>query len=186
MRKLIVQQLVSADGYASTQDGGIDFFDVVSDFSEVDRDNISGLRGVDTVLLGRSTYEMFVQYWPTADAELVAEAVNTAKKVVFSRTMTDAPWGRWQPCQVAKDAVPYVTSLKSSPGKDLLLWGSLSIAKSLAEAGLVDEYQLRILPVTIGRGISTFPDTPARRRMELVEAKPYRSGIVSVTYTTGQ
>jgi dihydrofolate reductase len=75
-----------------------------------------------------------------------------------------------------------VKGLKAKPGGDIMVWGSLSVARHLAEAGLVDSYQLRVLPVSIGEGVTTFPDTPGQRKLKLVAAKPYPSGVVSLSY----
>ncbi|WUI00306.1 dihydrofolate reductase family protein [Spirillospora sp. NBC_00431] len=182
MRRLIVQELVTVDGFVAGPDGELDFFDSVSDYSHVDRDNLQLLEDVDTVLLGAATYRMFVQYWPTAD-ETVATAVNTMPKLVFSSTLEEAPWGDWAPARVVKgDAAAKVADLKRQPGKDILVWGSLSLAGSLARAGLLDELQLRVVPVAIGDGRRLFPDDLGRRDLDLVEASPYPSGIISARY----
>lgn len=92
MRKVILQELVTVDGLAAGPNGELDFFDVVTDYSEVDRDNLQMLEGVDTILLGDRTYRMFVEYWPTAEGEPVAESVNTIPKVVFMSTNTSPAW----------------------------------------------------------------------------------------------
>jgi hypothetical protein len=68
-----------------------------SDYSEVDQDNLSILDQVDTILLGSRTYRMFVEYWPTAEDELMADVVNSTPKIVFSSTLDRAPWGRFEP-----------------------------------------------------------------------------------------
>ena len=90
MRKLNVQQLVTADGFVSDPGGSLEFFDAVSDYTEVDQANLAVLEHVDLILLGRRTYEMFVAFWPTAGSEVVAHAVNATPKVVFSTTTSEA------------------------------------------------------------------------------------------------
>ncbi len=185
MRRVIVQELVSLDGFAAGPDDDLDFFETVRDYSEVDSDNLEMLKDVDTVLLGAQTYRLFVDYWPTAEGEPVAEAVNTMAKIVFSATLDSAPWGRWDPVRVvATDAAAEVGRLKREPGGDMILWGSLSLAQSLLRAGLVDVLQLRMLPVALGQGRPLIPPEHGLLRLRLVEAKPYRSGIVSLTYQT--
>jgi dihydrofolate reductase len=82
VRRVIVQELTTLDGFVAGPSGELDFFEAVSDFGEVDRDNIDLLADVDLVLLGRNTYQMFVEYWPTAEGEVVAEVVNTLPKIV--------------------------------------------------------------------------------------------------------
>jgi dihydrofolate reductase len=81
------------------------------------------------------------------------------------------------------DAPTEVAALKERPGKDVLVWGSLSLVHSLFEARLVDEIQLRVCPVTIGNGLNLFP---GHLDLELTEAKPYASGIISAHYRPKQ
>ncbi|GGO72196.1 hypothetical protein GCM10012289_39680 [Nonomuraea cavernae] len=182
MRKLIIQELVTVDGYAAGPDGELDFFESVTDYSQVDQDNLQIMENVDTVLLGAATYRMFVEYWPTAD-ETVARSVNTMPKLVFSSTLDKAPWGDWEPARVVRgDAADKVAELKREPGGDIMLWGSLSLARSLIRAGLLDELQLRVIPVAVGAGQRLFPDDLGRLDLELIEAKPYSSGITSMRY----
>ena len=186
-RRVIVQELVSVDGYVAGPSGELDFFDKVADYSEVDQDNLSFLRAVDTVLLGTETYRLFVDYWPTAEGELIADAVNTTPKIVFSSTLDSAPWGRWEPARVVSgSAVDHVNQLRHAPGGDIIVWGSISVAQSLLGAGLVDEIQLRVVPIAIGHGRSLFTVDASRGGLALLEAKAYASGIVSLRYAVLQ
>ncbi len=184
MRRVIVQELVTVDGFVAGPDGELDFFDAVEDYSEVNRDNLRILEeDVDLVLLGAATYRMFVEYWPTADHELMGHAVNTVQKTVFSSTLSEAPWGEWAPAEVVNaDAVAVVTDLKQQEGKDIMVWGSLSLVRSLIGAGLVDELQLRVCPVALGSGTRLFAGGGEPLGLELAEAKPYQSGIVTLRY----
>jgi dihydrofolate reductase len=181
MRKLMVQELVSVDGMTAGPNGELDFFDAVSDYSGPDTDNLTILDTVDTILLGRVSYRMLSEYWPTADGEIVAERVNSIPKIVFSSTLSEAPWGRFEPATVvASSPVDEVRRLVSQPGGDIILWGSLTLARSLLSAGLVDTLHRVVIPVVIGRGRQLLTeDTGA---VTLVAAKPYPSGIVSLRY----
>lgn len=115
--KVIVEELASVDGFVADASGGLEFFDTVSDYSEVDQENLTVLGRVDTILLGSQTYRMFAEYWPTAEGEPVSEAVNSIQKIVFSSTLHSAPWGRWAPARVLNgDAVDHVRRLRSEPG----------------------------------------------------------------------
>ena len=183
MRKLIVQELVSADGFVSDAEGGLDFFDAVSDYGEVDRDNREQITTIDTILLGADTYRMFVEYWPTAEAEPMSNAVNSVRKLVFSSTLESAPWGEWEPAHVVSGgAVEHVSALRRESGGDIMVWGSISLAQSLLRAGLVDELQLRVVPVLIGAGRGLTTADGGIHDLRLEEAKPYASGIVSLRY----
>lgn len=63
-RRVIIQELVSVDGFVADALGRLEFFETVSDYSEVDQENLAVLADVDTIVLGRATYQMFVEYWP--------------------------------------------------------------------------------------------------------------------------
>jgi dihydrofolate reductase len=85
MRRLILQEWVSLDGFAVDKDGKLDFFPASETDQFSDRDQLAFLDSVDTILLGRKTYELFVGFWPTAttDKEIIAERLNTLPKLVF-------------------------------------------------------------------------------------------------------
>jgi dihydrofolate reductase len=149
----------------------------------VDQENQVILENVDVILLGATTYRMFVEYWPTADNEPVADLVNSIPKVVLSSTLDRAPWGEHAEAEVLRgDAVGIVADLKQQPGRDIMLWGSLTLAQSLLRTELVDEIQLRVCPIVLGSGRSLFGDAVDALRVELVEAKPFASGILSLRY----
>ena len=185
MRRLIFQEYVTLDGYAAGPDGGLEFFDSIAE--HVDADNLELLDNVDTMLLGSATYRLFVAFWPTdasAD-EPIAEKLNALRLVVVSRTMESAPWGPYQPGIVVRD-IDGVRALKAETdgdGKDIIMWGSITLFQSLLRAGLVDENQLRICPVLLGEGTPAFPTGAASPvDLELIEARPWAKGGVLVRY----
>jgi dihydrofolate reductase len=185
MRKLIVQEWLSLDGFAADKDGKLDFFPSSETDHFSDRDQLRFLDDVDTVLLGRKTYELFVGFWPTAktDEEIVADRLNTLPKVVFSSTLSEAPWGNWSPARVvSSDALTEIRRLKGEAGKHLVLWGSLTLAQQLIFADLVDEYHLQICPTMIGGGRPLFPSLPAYARLKRVEVRNYDTGVTFLRY----
>lgn len=182
-RRVIVQELVSADGFVADTSGELDFFEAVSDYREVDQENLLMLGGVDTILLGAATYRTFVEYWPTADDELVAFLVNAIPKTVFSSTLDEAPWGEHRPATVhSGSAVDHVRDLRGQTGGNIMLWGSISVVQSLLAAGLVDEVQLRVIPVALGAGRSLFAANGGPYQLALADATAFESGIVSLRY----
>ena len=186
MRKVILQELVTVDGHAAGPNGELDFFDVVTDYSEVDRDNLEVLKRVDTILLGARTYQMFVEYWPTAEGEPVAESVNTIRKTVFSSRLEEAPWGSWDAARLVRgSAADHVAVQKQRSGNDLIVWGSLSLAHSLLNANLIDEIELLVCPIVLGHGRRLFPEEIRPLSLELTEARPYGSGITRLRYRVG-
>lgn len=94
MRKLIAEEWISLDGYAEDAKGQLDFFPSSDENRYADEQQLTFLDTIDTILLGRKTYELFVDFWPTAtvDKELIADKLNSIPKVVFSNTVKRAPW----------------------------------------------------------------------------------------------
>jgi dihydrofolate reductase len=187
MRKVIVQEFVTIDGFAAGPNGELDF---VTDSSadptsgEFVDDQLAFIGTVDTILLGANTYRMFSEFWPeqTVETQGIADALNSTPKVVFSKTLEEAPWGKWEPARVvAGEARDEVGRLKGEPGKDLVLWGSIALAKSLMQDGLVDEYALWVCPVVLGQGMRLFDDGSETQRMSRLETKAY-GPLVSVRY----
>lgn len=185
MRRLIFQEYVTLDGYAAGLDGGLEFFDSIAEHT--DDDNLELLENVDTMVLGAATYRLFVGFWPTdaSDGEAIAPKLNALHLVVVSTTLDSAPWGKYDPGLVVRD-IDAVRALKAEQtGKDMILWGSISLFHSLLQAGLVDEIQLRICPVLLGEGQSAFPVGGSPVSLELIEARPWANGGVLVRYKPG-
>ncbi|RYY00660.1 MAG: dihydrofolate reductase, partial [Gammaproteobacteria bacterium] len=107
------------------------------------------------LLFGRVTYELMAGYWSTKAAKQgftkLADGMNNAEKIVFSRTLTATNWENTR--LVRHEAVDEIHRLKASGKKNMTILGSGSLASQCADAGLIDEYQLMIDPVAIGEGI---------------------------------
>jgi dihydrofolate reductase len=113
-----------------------------------------------------------------------ADMLNKTPKIVFSKTLDQAPWGKWAEARVVKtDAAEAVARLKAQPGKDMVLWGSLSLARSLTKAGLIDQYQLVVCPIVLGKGTPLFDDQAPQLDLALREARPFDRGEVALKYT---
>jgi dihydrofolate reductase len=188
VRKVVVQEFITLDGFAAGAEGELDFIAGSSDADasggEFVDDQLAFLETVDTILLGAVTYRMFADYWPrqTVETEGIADSLNATAKVVFSKTVGRAAWGDWdEPRVVAGSASDEVRRLKAEAGKDLVLWGSLSVADSLIRDGLVDEYRLWICPVVLGRGRRLFEHGLETRWLTRLESKTY-DGVVAVRY----
>lgn len=187
MRKVVVQQFVTLDGFAAGPNGELDF---VNDSSadptggEFVDDQLAFIGTLDTALLGANTYRMFAEYWPeqTAETQAIAPVLNAMPRVVFSRTLERAPWGNWEEARVvAGPASEEVRRLKDEPGGDMVVWGSLTLGESLERDGLVDEYRLFVCPVVLGQGRRLFGDKTPTRWLSLVETKPY-DRVLAVRY----
>jgi dihydrofolate reductase len=185
MRRLILQEWISLDGYAVDGEGSLDFFPASETDRYSDRDQLAFLDSVDTILLGRTTYELFVGYWPTAttDEEIIADRLNELPKLVFSNSLSEAPWGTWPPAQIVRgDAVAEIERLKAQEGQHMVLWGSLSLAQDLMASDLIDEYHLQLCPTLVGGGRELFPPRQGYANLERVDLRTYDTGVVFLHY----
>src|SRR6266508_2254883 len=146
MRKVILQEFVSLDGLASGPNQTVDF---VPNATKGDRsfglEQTALIDAIDTILLGSVTYRMFSSYWPnvtTGEEKAFADKLNATPKVVFSKTLDRAPWGTWDEAKVVRsDAADEVATLKRQAGKDIGIWGSISVAQARMDEHLIDEYR---------------------------------------------
>ena len=187
MRKLVLQEFVSLDGLATGPNNSVDFIPASTQGDlTFGREQLDLMSRIDTMLLGRMTYQMFSGFWPnvTEGAEKdFADKFNAVPKVVFSTTLERAPWGSWDPGRiVGSDPVAEVTKLKREPGKDILISGSLTIAQLLIDAKLVDEYRLVLCPVVLGGGRSLFREKSPSIPLTVVNASKLDRGAVSLVY----
>ncbi|MCA9549707.1 MAG: dihydrofolate reductase [Myxococcales bacterium] len=180
MRTLRVFESISIDGYFADAHGDMSWAHGTAPDPEygawVGRNAGSGR----ALLLGRATYEMMAAFWPspmaTEQMPDVARGMNAATKYLVSRTLTPT-WSNT--LRLEGDLVEAVRALKASPGPDLVVLGSGSVVTQLGEAGLVDEYQLVVIPVALGGGRTVFS---RRQPLELVEQRAFPGGNVVVTY----
>jgi dihydrofolate reductase len=189
MRKIVVQQFVTLDGFAAGPNGELDFVTETSAAADPTsgsfvEDQLAFIESIDTILLGAVTYRMFAEYWPeqTTETQRIADALNATPKVVFSSTLGSAPWGDWEPARVvAGSAAEEVRRLQAEAGKDMVVWGSLTLADSLMREGLVDEYRLQVCPVVLGRGKRLFADGLATQWLTRLETNTH-DDMVAVRY----
>jgi dihydrofolate reductase len=191
VRKVVVQQFVTLDGFAAGPNGELDFVTETGAAADPTsgpfvEDQLAFIESLGTILLGAVTYQMFAAYWPeqTTETQRIADALNATPKVVFSSTLESAPWGSWEPARVvAGPAAEEVRRLKSDSGKDMVVWGSLTLADSLMREGLVDEYRLQVCPVVLGRGKRLFEEGLATQWLTRLETNTY-DDMVAVRYAS--
>lgn len=137
------------------------------------------LDSVDTLIFGRVTYQLMADYWPSA-TDSIAPKMNQIPKLVFSRTLEKV---EWQNSRLAKnDVSEEISKLKQQPGKDLVIFGSASLASSFINLGLVDEYQMIVNPVILASGKPLFKNIRGKLSLKLFETKPFRCGNVILYY----
>jgi dihydrofolate reductase len=184
VRKLVVQQWVTVDNIAAEEDGGLGFVSV-EPFSDATnpafKTSLMGfIDSVDTMILGANTYAQTKDYWPYAeDQGEYGRKLNNLTKVVASSKLDAAPWGDFPAATVTRDAAATVRELKERGGKDIWLWGSLILMRSLLDAGVVDEVRMLVCPVTRGKGTRVFED---RQDLKLAEATGFENGLVLLRY----
>jgi dihydrofolate reductase len=179
MRKIVMLNRVSLDGFFAGPDGDIDWF--IHDFN-VDA-AAHEMMEPDTILFGRLTYQMFEDYWPAVgkDPNASAEARNTSReldemtKIVFSNSLGNVSWDN--STLVKGDIVETVTKLKEADGPDITIFGSGTIVQQLTEASLIDEYIFIVTPVILGTGQRLFNDCTILS-LKLAESRSFPSGNV--------
>jgi dihydrofolate reductase len=167
VRKLIVCNIVSLDGFFSGPGGNVMVMPFDAGFSDY---NAERLRAADTLLLGRTTYEGFRSYWPRVAEDTSQPAVereisrlNAAmEKVVVSSSLKPDGVEGWGPTRVVRreDAHAEVAALKRGRGRDILIFGSHVLWNDLLAAGLVDELHLMIGAGVVGEGVRSFEGRP--------------------------
>jgi dihydrofolate reductase len=180
VRKVVVSEFVSLDGVI--ENPGWTF-----QFESEDRNQykFDELAAADALLLGRVTYEGFAAAWPRM-AEQTGDYgawMNGYPKHVASRTLQEPL--EWNASLIEGDIAQKVSELKRREGKDILVFGSGDLVKTLVEHDLVDEYRIMVFPVIVGSGQRLFGDGLDTKFLELVGTQTFDSGAVVLTYRPG-
>jgi dihydrofolate reductase len=170
VRKVTFGGANSLDNYLARADHAVDWLMWGEEAAAVTADF---WKTIDTVLMGRKTYEVAARQGQRAGYPGV-------KNYVFSRTLTGDPHPGVT--LVRGDAPEFVRSLKGQAGKDICLMGGGELARSLFEAGLIDEIGFNIHPVLLGAGIPLFHPMSRQIDLELRECRAFKNGCVYVTY----
>jgi dihydrofolate reductase len=170
LRKVTFGGASSLDNYLARPDHAVDWPMWGKEAAAVMTDY---WKTIDTVLMGRKTYEV-------AQRQTRGGGYPGVASYVFSRTLRGIPEGG--ATLVSDDAVGFVRELKQRDGKDICLMGGGELARSLFEAGLIDEVGLNIHPVLLGSGIPLFHPMSRQIDLELLECRPFSNGCVLVKY----
>jgi dihydrofolate reductase len=182
MRTLSVFEMVSLDGY---------FTDANSDMSWAHKNDpewnqfVAGnAQGEGELLFGRRTYEMMASWWPTPQAmqsmPAVAEGMNSLPKVVFSKTLDTVSWSNTT--LVKDELIGAVRRMKQQAGGPLVILGSGSIVSQLAQAGLIDEFQIALNPIVLGKGRTIFETVDRRLALKLISSRAFANGNLFMRY----
>lgn len=181
MSKVIVFNFISLDGYFKGRNGDIGWHRHGRQEEEY---GLEQMKKGSILLYGRITYEMMAGYWQSAEAKAnsrdMADEMNKAEKIAFSRTLASATWNN---TRIIKDNITDTTRrMKQEQDKDMAILGSGSIVTQFAEQGLIDEFQIMVDPVALGNGTPIFNGIKKNLNLQLVESRTFDSGVVLLRY----
>ncbi len=181
MRKLSVFNFVTLNGFYKGPNGDISWHKHGPEETEF---SIENLRSGGTLLFGRLTYELMVNYWTNPAAvqqmPIIAEGMNNAPKIVFSNTLDRADWNNTT--LIKENMLEFVRQMKQMPGKDMTLLGSGKVLTQLAEHGLIDEYKIMIDPTAIGQGTPLFEGIQQPLNLVLTDSEVFKTGVICLYY----
>lgn len=171
MRKVTWGAAVSLDLFLAGPGQALDWLQWSDDAAAISG---ASWKGVDTLLMGRKTYEFAAKGGGGGDG-----AESRIKSYIFSATMVEAPVGAEL---VHTDAVAFVAELKEAEGGDIIVMGGGELGSALIEGGVIDELGLNVHPVLLGGGTPFFRAMARRIALELIEARPIAKGCVFMRY----
>ncbi len=184
MRKLVVFNSVTLDGYFAGLNGDFSWAHSGSDDADFNAFVADNASGGGQLLFGRITYELMASYWPTPNAikndPVVAEGMNTVPKIVFSRTLDKVSWNNAK--LMKGDIASEIRKMKNEPGKGMAILGSGSIVSQLAPHRLIDEYQVVLTPVVLGKGRTMFEGIKEMLTLKLTKTRTFANGKVFLCY----
>jgi dihydrofolate reductase len=190
MAKIVVSEFVTLDGVMEDPGGaeGSPCGGWAFQFErgkEGDKFKYDELMAADVLLLGRVTYEGFAKAWPSMkDEGGFADKMNSMTKKVVSKTLQEADWSN--STVIKDDVVAAIADLKEQPGGDVLVAGSATLVRTLAEHDLVDEYRLMVFPVVLGGGKRLFGEGIARTPLRLTSCAQTGDCVTLVYGSAGQ
>jgi dihydrofolate reductase len=182
MPRLVVFNQVSLDGYFTDQNGDMSW--AHKDDAEWNAFAADNAKGGGVLVFGRITYELMASFWPTPIAmenfPAVAEGMNSLPKVVFSRTLDKASWKNTK--LVKSGMAAEIRKMKKEPGKDMTILGSGSVVSQLAQAGLIDEFQVVMNPIVLGKGRTMFEGVKQKLTLKQTKTRTFGNGNVLLCY----
>ena len=183
MRKLIMWNVITLDGYfEGNQNWDLSFHNVIWG-QELEKLSIEQLRSADYLVFGRVTYEGMAAYWTKAQGEQeeIADLMNSIPKLVFSKTLKSADWNNTT--LIKDDASAEIRKLKEQGGRDMYVFGSANLSETFINDNLFDEYRIGIASVILGSGRPLFRQGIASQNLSLVSTQQLLKGGVILKYT---
>jgi dihydrofolate reductase len=180
MRKIVVAEFISLDGVVEAPERW--HFSYLND--EMQNVLFTQAAQTDTMLLGRVTYDSFAgAFADTTAGDPVGDMMNRPRKVVATRSRTSLDWRNSQ--ILRGDLVAEAARLKAGDGQNILTTGSISVARQLLRAGLVDELHLLVHPIVVGTGQRFFEDPGPKIPLELAGCTAFTTGVTHQVYRKG-
>jgi dihydrofolate reductase len=186
MGKITVFEFVTVNGFFAGPKGEIDWFKEIPRDGKFDAYTQKGASSGNTLLFGRTTYEMMKSYWPTPEAAKadpkMAKVMRESPKIVISRKLESvAEEPRWKNVTVMRKIDKAAIRKLKKKKSDLTILGSGSIVQQLTELGLIDQYDLATVPILLGAGKPLFKDLE-QTSLKLLEALSFKNGIAVLRY----
>ena len=178
---ITVDGVMEGPGFDEHRDGRNAWALRVQD-NETEQYNIDLVRGADAILVGRTTYQIWAAFWPTAEGgdEWLSQRMNEIPKYVVSNTLERADWNNTT--ILRGDVAAEITRLKEQPGGELVMYGSADLLAELMKHNLVDEYRLLLYPLVLGSGKHLFRDRIDTQYLRLTQSRVFSSGVVLLVY----
>ncbi len=181
MRKIIVFNLVTIDGFFAGPSGELDWHNYDD---EMGAHSAEQMKSLSALIFGRTTYELMASYWLTPDGvksePVVAGIMNNIAKIVFSRTLKEVEDGPlWKNVKVLPEIEPEeIIKMKEQEGGHIAIFGSGTIVRQFTNLGLIDEFRLVINPFILGSGKPLFIDIKKKRNLKLLNTRVFKNGNV--------
>lgn len=189
MRKVILYMHMSLDGMGSGPSGEMDWITLDDD---IFGDLITLQNTADAAVFGEKLYPEMAAYWPTVPSNPSsskndlehADWLKRVPKYVPSQSLEETDWENT--VILKEDLSGEISRLKQEEGKNIILFGGITIAHTFIKRGLIDEFYLNVNPLILGKGRSFFSDLEERTSLELQDTKQYACGVVQLHYVTKQ
>ena len=182
---------MTLDGFSTGPNDEMDYLPPFTDenmWKDLHEEMWKNLALADTAILGRKTYQIWEKYWPAAatnpqstDSDRrFSKYADEVKKIVISSSLDRV---EWKNSMLIKNGIAEeIQKLKQQPGKNMIVVGGATVAQTFAKLGLIDEYQLVVHPVILGRGKLLLKDL-IRQKLKLIDTRTFNSGAVELNYT---
>lgn len=185
MRKIIVFNLITLDGYFAGLDGNIDWHMVDDEFNTFAVEQTSSF---GAIIFGKTTYQMFESFWPKAvndpkmskEDRIIAKTIDDIEKIVFSKSLQTVEWKNSRLFHAIDPEE--VKKWKQESGRDMVIFGSGTIVQEMTNLKLIDEYRLLVNPIILGEGKPLFANIKEKINLNLLSTRTFQNGNVLLSY----